>query len=152
MHIGINYLAKNGWIKGGNLNFWEWIRRAMYAVWKNWMSSQEIQILSKLSRISKNKQENLMPYERIYARNHFMDMGKVACKHKSCMPQGYESTRRVEFIMFVFRRSRDSRDRPSRASPTGRVLKRPNRPEPAMGPRPSAVFFSSFFPTCLLPR
>jgi hypothetical protein len=48
--------------------------------------------------------------------------------------------------MFVFRKSRDRRDRPSRGGPTARVLKRPNRPEPVMGPRPSAVFSSSFFP------
>jgi hypothetical protein len=54
-----------------------------------------------------------------------------------------ELTSWVEFIMFVFRRSRDRRDRPSRGGPTARVLK---RPEPVMGPRPSAVFFSSFFP------
>jgi hypothetical protein len=57
-----------------------------------------------------------------------------------------ELTSWVEFIMFVFRRSRDHRDRPSRGGQTARVLKRPNRPEPVMGPRPSAVFFSSFFP------
>jgi hypothetical protein len=57
-----------------------------------------------------------------------------------------ELTTWVEFIMFVFRRSRDRSDRPSQAGPTARVLKRPNRPEPVMGPRPSAVFFSSFFP------
>jgi hypothetical protein len=57
-----------------------------------------------------------------------------------------ELTSWVEFILFVFRRSRDRSDRPNRGGPTARVLKRPNRPEPVMGPRPSAVFFSSFSP------
>jgi hypothetical protein len=57
-----------------------------------------------------------------------------------------ELTSWVEFIMFVFRRSRDRHDRHSRAGPTARVLKRPNRPEPVMGPRPRAVFFLLFFP------
>jgi hypothetical protein len=52
----------------------------------------------------------------------------------------------TSWVEFVFRRSRDRRDLPSRAGPTARVLKRPNRPEPVMGPRPRAVFFLLFFP------
>jgi len=79
-------------------------------------------------------------------------MKKVSWTYMLCECVVCELTSWVEFIMFVFRRSRDRRDRPSRAGLTGRVLKQPNRPEPAMGPRPSAVFFTSFFPTCLVPR
>jgi hypothetical protein len=77
---------------------------------------------------------------------NFIEMQKVSWTYMLCECVVCELTSWVEFIMFVFRRSRDRRDRPSRGGPTARVLKRPNRPEPVMGPRPSAVFFSSFFP------
>ena len=59
---------------------------------------------------------------------------KEAWIHMLCECVLYESTSWVEFIMFVFRTSRDRRDRPSRSGQAGPILKRPSRPEPALGP------------------
>jgi Fe-S cluster biosynthesis and repair protein YggX len=39
----------------------QWIRRVTYAAWNNWMSCQEIQILSKRLSVSKHKQEKRLP-------------------------------------------------------------------------------------------
>ena len=69
---------------------------------------------------------------------------KEAWTHMLCECVLYESTSWVEFI-FVFRTSRDRRDRPSRSGQTGPILKRPSRPEPALGPRKKAVFFFFLF-------
>jgi hypothetical protein len=58
-----------------------------------------------------------------------------------------ESTSWVEFIMFVFRTSSDSIDRPSRSGQTGSILKQPSWPEPAPGPRKRLSFSILFIPS-----
>jgi hypothetical protein len=73
--------------------------------------------------------------------------GKEAWTHILCKCVLYKSTSWVECIMFVFRTSRDHRDRPSRSGQTGLILKRPSLPQPALGPRKKAVFFHSFIPS-----
>jgi hypothetical protein len=67
--------------------------------------------------------------------------------HMLCECVLYESTRWVEFKMFVFRTIRDRRDRPSRSGETGPILKRPSRPQPVLGLEKRLSFFIFFIPS-----